>query len=134
MIRNRTAEQDIRNELSSQGYYGESARFDELELHAVGRPGWVQVFRFSVEVKHQDGSWQSLFGLLCDDERTQSTKIHLTSSFQSRERMLAEWSEDLIVAKPRRSDSNASQDGFWRQLAIVVLLVVVALGLLSLIF
>jgi hypothetical protein len=49
VIRSRSAEKDIRDWLSENGYSGNSARFAEVELHAIMRPGWLQVFRFELK-------------------------------------------------------------------------------------
>ena len=132
MLRNKTAEQDIRHYLATHGYYGRSARFDELELHAVGRPGWVQVFRFTVEARKQSGEWDRLLGALRDDQRSKSLKVFLSRSpFEQRQR-LEMWSAGLIVAKGKRGKSTSDGTILWGQLAIVVGGIVTVLTVLSL--
>lgn len=51
LIDNRVTEYDIRDWLNRNGFAGSTSRFEELELHALMRPGWLQVFRFSVWVR-----------------------------------------------------------------------------------
>lgn len=81
-ILNRTTESDVRTWLNKNGFVGNSAKFNELELHAIQRPGWVQVFKFCARVKcrplDNEGreaessdqlGWQEVFGVALDDER-----------------------------------------------------------------
>ena len=49
-IGNKSAEKDIRDWLAENGYLGKSAKFGEIELHAIKRPGWRQIFRFDFPV------------------------------------------------------------------------------------
>jgi len=91
-ISNRSTEADVRSWLNNNGFAGKTAKFEELELHAIQRPGWVQVFRFCARVKYHpldnsnleaDGDvvtdWQEVFGVALDDERErkQNKKIHI---------------------------------------------------------
>ena len=99
LIRNGTAERDIRDWLARNGYYGRSARFEEVELHAIQRPGWLQVFRFSVTAKTTDDQWQDLFGVLRDDERYSRLDIEVFQAERDRNEVLADWSAGLIVRR-----------------------------------
>ena len=99
MIGNKTAEKDIRDFLSSNGYYGNSAKFIELEIHAIKRPGWLQVFRFTVEAKSVDDQWVTLFGAMKDDERFKLNEIQLFENFNCRGHQLSTWSEGLRKPK-----------------------------------
>jgi hypothetical protein len=54
LLANKTAERDIRAYLSQSGFSGRTARFEELELAAIERPGWVQVFRFRVRARRSE--------------------------------------------------------------------------------
>ncbi|MEW4526234.1 hypothetical protein [Maioricimonas sp. JC845] len=98
MIGNRVTERDVRDFLLSEGYLGNGARFLELELVAIQRPGWVQVFRFAVLATHPERGRQQLFGLVRDDERHQTT-IRLFDDEWQRDALLAEWSTDLITLR-----------------------------------
>lgn len=77
LISNRATEKDLRDYLDQQGYYGRSARFLSLELAAIERPGWVQVFEFQVEAKQKDGEWEELFGVCRSDERRDLLEVQL---------------------------------------------------------
>ncbi len=76
LIRNRVAEKDIRDWLSDNGYHGSSARLEHVELHAIGRPGWLQVFRFAGQVKTLDNQWLDIFGVLRDDEALSANRSY----------------------------------------------------------
>ena len=91
-ISNRSTEADVRAWLNQNGFVGKTAKFEELELHAIQRPGWVQVFRFCARVKYRpfgqnnqeqctenERDWQQVFGVALDDERirTQSMKTQI---------------------------------------------------------
>ena len=95
MIRNRTTEKDVREYLSQQGYFGSGARFDYLELFAIERPGWVQVFKFSAWAKSKSGDLHHLFGVVRDDER-RSTKIRCVDTAEEQHQIAEEWSKGLI--------------------------------------
>jgi len=97
---NRVTEQDVRDYLSRQGYRGKSARFVSLNLHAMARPGWVQVYCFAVTVKDRRGVGQDLYGVVRDDERFR-TEIHLVDSPQAQSRLADELSVGLITRERR---------------------------------
>ena len=104
LLRNGTAERDIRDWLNDNGYYGRSAKFLELELHAIKRPGWLQIFRFSLNAKSSDDDWHELHGVLRDDERYRRLDIEVSQAESERDEKLAEWSMGLIIRrKSRRS-------------------------------
>ncbi len=76
-LKNRVTEKDIRDWLSRNGYFGNSAKFGELELHAIQRPGWYQIYRFHAQVKRNDDQWTSLFGTARDDERFRLFEVEI---------------------------------------------------------
>ncbi|MFG0334939.1 MAG: hypothetical protein ACF8TS_16405 [Maioricimonas sp. JB049] len=98
MIGNRVTERDIREFLTLEGYLGAGAQFAELELAAIRRPGWLQIFRFDVTARHPERGRTKLFGAVRDDERHQTT-IRLFEDRRERDALLAEWSTDLIVLR-----------------------------------
>ena len=102
LIGNRVAEKDIRDWLESNGYFGSSAKFDHVELHAIGRPGWLQVFRFVVTAKSTAGDWEEIHGVMRDDERYRRTEIRIFESVPEQVQLLDEWSAGLIVKRRRR--------------------------------
>ena len=113
-IGNRFIESDLRDWLEARDHYGRSAQVEELELAAVERPGWVQVFRFRVRAKNKStGEWDRLAGLIRDDERVKRkadrTRVRLTASPEEHAARFAEWSDGLIVHRPgdRRGEAFA---------------------------
>ncbi len=102
MFQNRTTERDLRDWLSGHGYYGSSAQFDEIELHAIQRPGWLQVFRFSVSAKTEQDQWHELFGVVRDDERYRRLDVEIFQLEADRDEILTEWSTGLIVRRRRK--------------------------------
>ena len=102
LIGNKVAEKDLRDWLEANGYYGRSAEIAELELAAIERPGWVQVFRFAARAKRRDGGgWDDLRGFLRDDERHR-TEVRLAATDAERAALFADWSRGLIVSRPGR--------------------------------
>ncbi|TWU32013.1 hypothetical protein Poly41_59010 [Novipirellula artificiosorum] len=103
LIGNRSAEKDIRDWLAENGYCGRSAKFDEIELHAVKRPGWLQVFRFSFRGFTVEQQPVQLLGAMRSDERYGPPKIVVHEDLASRDMQLAEWSEGLITQRRHRN-------------------------------
>ncbi|MFK7820053.1 MAG: hypothetical protein AB8G99_15135 [Planctomycetaceae bacterium] len=97
LIGNKVIEKDLRDHLQKVGYYGRSAEFSRLELVAVKRPGWLQVFSFEVRAKQQEGDWVELFGTCRDDERTKQFDVLLTLESSERDERLAEFADGLIT-------------------------------------
>jgi len=130
IIGNRVAERDIRDWLNEHGYIGNSAQIEDLELHAISRPGWIQVFRFRASVKQRSSESdpeisaerREYFGVSRDDERKttgRKTEVILLSNAEQQREQLVIWSADLIV----RSSANS--------LAIFWFVIVVLLGFIA---
>ena len=47
-------ERSLRAHLSRRGYYGDTAKFISFRLVAIERPGWLQVYSFSVDAAKAD--------------------------------------------------------------------------------
>ena len=110
LIGNKVIEHDLRAWLDSAGHYGRSAELEELELAAVRRPGWEQVFRFRVRAKSKStGEWETLRGLARDDERAERrsdrTAYRLTPTDADHDAAFAEWSDGLIKLRTGASPS-----------------------------
>lgn len=102
LIGNKVAERDLRRWLDGAGYYGRSARVATLDLVAVARPGWVQIFRFDAEAKRADSDeWVALRGLLRDDDRT-GHEVRLYEDDVTLAAGLESWSEGMIVTRAAR--------------------------------
>ena len=119
LIGNKVTEKDIRDHLSQRDYYGRTTEFYELELHAIERPGWIQIFCFHIRAKHNETGWQELYGVVRDDEHNK-TDIHLFEDEQTRNTLMAELSQDLICLEGNRE-----------RLSPVVLMALAAIGLVA---
>ena len=114
VIRNRVTEKDIRAWMDQNGFYGSSADIHNLELHAIERPGWVQVFSFETRVKSREESkqpWEEMFGAVKDDERrrgSNKTKVALFGSIEQQTERLEQWSQGLIAKKAEGDQSTTT--------------------------
>jgi hypothetical protein len=99
-MRNRATEKDVRDYLTRRGCRGDIARFDYLDLFAIERPGWIQVFKFCVQAFDNDGDSRRFFGVVRDDQRS-STKIHLAHTEKEQSRVADAWSAGLITSRRR---------------------------------
>jgi len=84
----------IRKELARLGHNSKIALIRQSRLEAIERPGWVQVWSFSVEYERADGV-DRLFGTARDDGRS-GTKVFISSDSRDRNQQLAQWCEGLI--------------------------------------
>ena len=109
MIGNRVTERDIRDWLEGNGFLGRTAEFEELELHAIRRPGWEQVFRFHVLVSTESGNQRTLYGCVKDDERIRDperkTLIAVFESEKRRQQQLERWSNGMLTCKAGQTGS-----------------------------
>ena len=100
LIGNKVTEKDVREWLTTRGYKGSSAQFDALELYAIQRPGWLQVFRFEANVRRvSDNRWVRLYGAVRDDERFLHTDIEVFDKLTQRDQQLNDWSKGLVTAQ-----------------------------------
>ena len=121
-MKNRVTERDLRDFLTGVGYYGRSAKVHVLELIAVGDSGWVQVFEFHLEAKHQNDGWQELYGYVRDDER-QSFAAELFDTSEERDAAMAVVTAGL--KRTRRDREPAS----WVSVAASGLVLILLAGL-----
>ena len=130
MIANTVVEKDLRHYLSQHGYWPNSAEFSDLELAAIQRPGWVQVFTFEVKAKRESGEWDQLHGVCRDDERYKQFDVELFETNRERDAILADWSTGLITLS--RTVQNRMQDlfliGFWLIFTAVMVAALLAAG------
>ncbi len=107
LIRNHNTEREIRAWLDANGYYGNSARFTKVELFAIERPGWKQVFEFAAEVKERESDqWLNYWGAVYNDERLPAesrTHIELFSEESQRAKRLEDLAEGLLTIGAARS-------------------------------
>lgn len=97
-LRNKGTELDIREQLTKQGFEGKYAKFSYVELAAVQRPGWRQLFRFHVKVTDPHDERKELFGVAMDDER-KGIEIVLTESEDEQKQYLDAWSDGMITRR-----------------------------------
>ncbi|MCH2177773.1 MAG: hypothetical protein MK106_03125 [Mariniblastus sp.] len=125
MIGNRVTEKDIRLWLQANGFSGQSAHFEELELYAIRRPGWLQIYRFKASVTRLAGlnnERTEIFGVVRDDE----TKIHSKNRLKIMvfedanqcNNQLTQWSQGLIQL---RSGDTSTGWWFWPAFLMLVL-------------
>lgn len=144
-IGNRVTEKDVREWLDAQGWAGRSAKIDHLELHAIQPPGWVQVFRFQIDVvpafkpeideealqpepaSNDPTTPRTFFGAVRDDERQKSspTKIWIFDDQEEQSEKLSELSEGLITLR-----NGQTGDGILPLLIIFVGFVLLVTALL----
>ncbi len=142
LLGNRVTEKDVRDWLDANGFYGRSAVISDLELHAIKRPGWRQVFRFTAQAKTsvqesespsdsaEDPSItrQTLFGAILDDQRQRTedarTQIVVYDSRQERDQQLEFWSTDMLTC----STGQGGELTVLISLVIVFILIAVLLG------
>lgn len=104
LVGNRVTQRDIRDHLKTVGFEGDMARFREVELHAIRRPGWKQLFRFECRVLNQKGEVVQLFGAVLDDERTR-TEFWWSIDRDEQQEKLESWSAGMIVCQPTQRHS-----------------------------
>ena len=100
LIGNRVVEKDLRTHLSKIGYAGGSACFENLELVGIQRPGWIQVFSFTVTARQMDDDDATkLFGVCIDDERTKRFEVVLDADELVRDQQLGQWTQNLLTVR-----------------------------------
>ena len=146
---NRVTEKDIRDWLTAEGFDGRGAKIDDLELHAIERPGWVQVFRFFAQIRQTDlpsneldleeaevevveelPDYISRYGVVLDDERIRNvqnrTKIWIYEEAESRQKKLDELSVGKFVKK-KEQDRQLAWFTVTAICFIIVLIVIASL-------
>ena len=88
----------LRDYLTANGYYGGSANMLKLDLKALERPGWVQVFDFHVHAKREEGNWEELCGVIRSDERSDLFEVTLYDNF-SRNDVVQRATDGMITAQ-----------------------------------
>lgn len=97
----------IRAHLRRSGYAAHGAKTRDVHLAAIERPGWVQVWTFSVETHLVEGTPAQrqpilLFGVARNDGRKTGTKIVLSEDEPSRRQQLEIWTEGMLRRPERR--------------------------------
>ncbi len=131
ILKNRATETDIKAWLDANGWFGSSARFHEIELHSIRRPGWLQVFRFRCEAKSRtDERWIELWGAVKDDEtQLRSVQKTIVVAFEdplAQQQQLSLWSQELHGPTGKPAAAN------WFAVGLVVAVCLAMLGAFSL--
>lgn len=95
----RVTEKEILEWMQSQGYVTSAANLSEVQLYALKRPGWVQVFRFQIEARDRQDQRRRFFGALRSDERYGGPEICVFATRPERDHQLQQWSAGLIVRR-----------------------------------
>lgn len=103
--RNKSTEKDLRSYLDDNGYFGRTAKFRLLKLKAVERPGWVQVFQFEIEAKHEGRDWENLYGFCRTDERSDSFEVKMSHDALAAQRSFCEAAQDMITHETAQQHS-----------------------------
>ncbi len=97
-VGDREMELSIRKRLTAAGYYGNTAKLTRVQLVALERPGWVQVYRFEYSAKKVGQTematgegWTNGFGVVSEDARKMKSEVRL---FQTR----SQWIDGLRTA------------------------------------
>ena len=131
---NRVTEKDIRHWLDDHEFNGDSAQITELELHAVKRPGWVQLFRFrltanrKMETAETDFTANARFkgaGVVLDDERIRDprlkTQVWIFESDQQQAEKLQELSSDMLTCRTGQNGNVLGMVGLFILLFLIAL-------------
>ncbi len=102
LIGNKVTEKEIRDWVGKHRADIQSIKFFELELHAIQRPGWLQVYRFHIHVKKtEEEQWSHLFGVVRSDERYNRFEIEFFENSNLRDYLMNQWSESMIKRRRR---------------------------------
>ena len=95
----RVTEKEVLEWMQARGYTVSAANLSDMQLYALQRPGWVQVFRFRVEARDLQGQKKMMFGALRSDERYGGPEIEFFPTTTERDHRLQQWSVGLIVRR-----------------------------------
>jgi len=120
LIRNGAIERQLREFLSAHGYLGSSAHFQVLELAAIEPPGWVQTFRFELDVCREDGERVSLIGRCLDDDRHSRFEVSLDQAPVESSRPVPETDAANRNEQPRQTQSSRTGILVYAAAALVI--------------
>ena len=97
----------IHDKLRQSGYAVHASKTRDVHLAALERPGWVQVWTFSVETHSMSPPPSErkpvlLFGISRNDGRKSGTRVLLTEDEPTRRQLLEVWAEGLLRRPERR--------------------------------
>ena len=99
----------IRKHMTDIGFYGQTAKIQNVRLVAVQRPGWLQVYRFEamarlkpvneVESEGAEAKYRHVSGLVKEDFRFKVQTVRTFISERDRRACFAEWTDGLICLR-----------------------------------
>lgn len=99
----------IRKHMTDSGFYGQTAKIQNVRLVAVQRPGWLQVYRFEAMVRakpvneHEsepsEPQYRYVSGLVKDDIRFKVQTVRTFTSERDRRACFAQWTDGLICLR-----------------------------------
>ena len=99
----------IRKHMTDIGFYGQTAKIQNVRLVAVQRPGWLQVYRFEamarlkpvneVESEGAEAKYRHVSGLVKEDFRFKVQTVRTFTSERDRRACFAEWTDGLICLR-----------------------------------
>lgn len=101
MLKDRQTEREVRQWLNRNKYNGKSAEFHSIELYAIERPGWKQIFRFSGNAVDPTGARVAMFGVMSDDDRKGKPKIMIFDNLKDQLECLRAVSVNCIIRGQR---------------------------------
>lgn len=112
----------IRKHMTDTGFYGQSAKIQNVRLIAVQRPGWLQVYRFEAMVRmkpqgveaedsQSQPQYRHVSGLVKDDIRFRVQTVRTFNSERDRRACFADWSEGLICLRGAQGLAPAGRIG-----------------------
>jgi len=96
-------ERQIRRFMKDKGYGASRYDLRELDLVAVERPGWKQIFRFELDLRPPHGDPVHKIGIAYDDHRSHCEIQLLDNESEYRQR-LSEWGEGMILKRFSTND------------------------------
>ena len=100
LIANKSTEKDVRDHLCGIGYVGATAQFLKLELFAVERPGWFQVYEFRIKAESKSGVWEERYGICRSDDRHGLLEVDLFEAEEDQRAALRRATRGLLTREP----------------------------------
>lgn len=105
----REMEVSIRKRLTTAGFFGNSAKLMRVQLIALQRPGWLQVYRFEFSAKQMSQEeesdsttcWVNGYGLVTEDARKNKSDVSLFHSQSEWAEATEEATKGLLVLRSR---------------------------------
>lgn len=121
-LKNGVMQTQIKKYLKTQGYRSGKFQISEVELVAIQRPGWKQIFRFVVTSQDDEGNPMRAVGIANDDERFGCEYV-LTKSVLEYHTLLEKWGEGMIHRKFSQNEVDISNQILFALLGITAVII-----------